>query len=83
MIVAVESGVTAWRCRWTTSSSMCAPTSYSSCTAPVSSCHSWCSAGRRSMTVAMVIAWSSCSTMAAVTCASCSIQKHCSADDVG
>jgi hypothetical protein len=74
MIVAVESGVTACRCRCTTSSSM-APASYSSCTAPVSSCHSRCSAGRRSMTVAIVIAWSSCSTIAAETSASCSIQK--------
>ncbi|MGW4985712.1 hypothetical protein ACWERA_58630, partial [Streptomyces mirabilis] len=31
---------------------------------------------------AMVIAWSSCSTTAADTCASCSIQKTCSAEDV-
>lgn len=35
------------------------------------------------MTVAMVIAWSSCSTIAAVTSASYSIQKTCSAEDVG
>lgn len=83
MIVATDAGVTARRCRWTTSSSMCAPASYSSCTAPTSSCHSLCSWGSRSTTVAMVIAWSSCSTMTADTCASCSIQKTCSAEEVG
>jgi hypothetical protein len=83
MIVATESGVTACRCRCTTSSSRCAPASYSSWTAPSSSCHSWRSCGSRSMTVAIVIAWSSCSTIAAVHSASYSIQKHCSADEVG
>lgn len=83
MIVAVDSGVTASRCRCTTSSARCAPPSYSSCTAPTSSCHSRRSSGSRSMTVAMVIAWSSCSTIAAVTSASYSIQKTCSAEDVG
>ncbi len=35
------------------------------------------------MTEPMVIAWSSCSTRQAETSASCSIQKTCSADDVG
>lgn len=35
------------------------------------------------MTVAIVIAWCSCSTTAEVTSASCSIQKHCSAEEVG
>ncbi len=39
--------------------------------------------GSRSMTVAMVIAWSSCSTIAAEHSASYSIQKHCSAEEVG
>lgn len=83
MIVAIESGVTARRCRCTTSSSRCAPDSYSSCTAPTSSCQSLRSWGSRSMTVAMVIAWSSCSTMAAVHWESYSIQKTCSAEEVG
>ncbi len=83
MTVATESGVTALRCRCTTSSSRCAPASYSSCTAPASSCHSRRIRGSRSMTVAIVIAWSSCSTIAAVTSASYSIQKHCSAEEVG
>ncbi|CAM5360383.1 hypothetical protein SVIOM74S_10377 [Streptomyces violarus] len=83
MIVATESGVTACRWRCTTSSSRLAPASYSSCTAPESSCHRRRSCGSRSMTVAIVIAWSSCSTTAAVTSASYSIQKHCSAEDVG
>ncbi len=83
MIVATESGVTASRCRCTTSSSRCAPASYSSCTQPASSCHSWRRLGSRPMTVAMVMAWSSCSTIAADTSASYSIQKHCSAEEVG
>ncbi|CAM5729849.1 hypothetical protein SFUMM280S_05343 [Streptomyces fumanus] len=60
-----------------------AEASYSSRTAPESSCQSRLRWGRRSMTVAMVIAWSSCSTTAAPTSASCSIQKHCSAEEVG
>ena len=42
-----------------------------------------CSCGSRSMTEPIVIAWSSCSTIAADTSASCSIQKTCSAEDVG
>ncbi len=35
------------------------------------------------MTEPTVIAWSSCSTMQADTPASCSIQKTCSAEEVG
>ncbi|CAM5708423.1 hypothetical protein STENM327S_03485 [Streptomyces tendae] len=70
MTVATDSGVTALRCRWTTSSSRWAPASYSSWTAPESSCHRPRRCGSRSMTVAIVIAWSSCSTTAAVTSAS-------------
>ncbi len=83
MTVATDSGVTARRCRCTTSSSTYPPASTSSATAPASSCHSRFSCGSRSMTEATVIAWSSCSTMTADTSASCSIHSTCSAEDVG
>ncbi len=83
MRVAVVSGVTALRCRWTVSSVMSAPALTRCVTASPSSCHSRRSPGSRSTTEPIVIAWSSCSTIAADTCASCSIHATCSAEEVG
>lgn len=83
MTVATDTGVTARRWRCTTSSSMPTPAASSSSSAPASSCQSLRRLGSRSITEPMVMAWSSCSTMQALTSESYSIQKTCSADDVG
>ena len=84
MTVAAASGVTARRCRSTTSSPMCAAGRRQLADAVrVELPQPAGAAAARPTAAPIVIAWSSCSTTAATAPESCSIQRTCSEEDVG
>ncbi len=82
-MVATELGCTALLCWCTTWSGMPRPASASHWTQFASSCHIARSSGSWSQTAPTVMAWSSCSTTTATTCASDRIQRTWSAEEVG
>lgn len=83
MTVAIDSAVTPRRCRWTSVSGTCRPSSVSNRTQSWSSCQIPVSSGSASQTAPTVIAWFSSSTTQATARVSARIQRTCSAAEVG